>query len=192
MQELLGLSQRQYDLITTAAIGDKSHWGFDATGDLTQLRKVSEVMLRARLSFAELQDLLESSVVNPGHTIAVDMKNCCDPALMVFTGSDSNLYIFLDRLHRYVRLWRALGWDTKVLDCALNPTLSASPVLNESSVIMLAHFIATFAKLTKEQTSPLEFVDANWPVNTNGVVFANLGRVDSDVADVIVLLSIGK
>lgn len=150
MQELLGLSHRQYELITTEAVGNKRHWGLDARADLVQLRKVSEVMRRARVSFAELQVLMDCAVVNPGRTYAIDMQDCCDPALMLITGMDNGFPGLLDRLHRFVRLWRVLGWDANTLDGALNPMLSATPALNEDSLITLAHFMAISRLLNVE------------------------------------------
>lgn len=52
-----------------------------------------------------------------------------------------------------------------------------------------------FARLTKNQTSPVSFTDvaiANWPIIRNGVTFAKIESVDSNITDVIVLLEVGK
>lgn len=161
LQELLGLSLRQYELIKTEAVGNKSHWSVDATGELVLLRKVSEVLQRARLSFAELQGLLESTIVNPGKVFTIDMRNGCDPALMVLAGSDSGFPGLLDRLHRYVRLWRALDWDSKTVDRALNPTQSSTAILNENSLLTLAHLIATSRLLNIQVVSLCDWFSAN-------------------------------
>lgn len=161
LQELLGLSLRQYELIKTEAVGNKSHWGVDATGELPLLRKVSEILQRARLSFAELQGLLESTIVNPGKAFTIDMRNGCDPALMVLAGSDSGFPSLLDRLHRYVRLWRALDWDSKTLDRALNPTQSSPAILNENSLLTLAHLTATSRLLNVQVVSLCDWFSTN-------------------------------
>lgn len=161
LQELLGLSLRQYELIKTEAVGNKSYWGVDATSELVLLRKVSEVLQRARLSFVELQNLLESTIVNPGKVFTIDMRNGCDPALMVLAGSDSGFPGLLDRLHRYVRLWRALDWDSKTLDRALNPTQSSTVNLNENSLLTLAHLMATSRLLNVQVARLCDWFSAN-------------------------------
>jgi len=108
---------------------------------LDVLRRVPELMKRANLSFAELAQALNTRFLNPlrfnDSATGVDIKfpgtDCeverAEIQLRGHEGSwaridDATLTAMLDKMHRFVRLWRKLGWSMKELDqtiTALNP-----------------------------------------------------------------------
>ena len=143
LQELLRMTATEWTLIATAgtSIGDpKTYWGTTNLGGLSQV----EAFLQATgLLATDLPNLLSSDFVNPvrssGRTIGLATNATCDPSSQdsQLTGLDSNA---LDRICRFVRLWRRLGWTMSDLDAAIaalgadlaNP--AAPPQLNASSL----------------------------------------------------------
>ncbi|GAA4235106.1 hypothetical protein GCM10022254_41620 [Actinomadura meridiana] len=78
-------------------------------GLVNDLAQVRHMLDTADLRYAELVEVLDTRFVNPGGTIQItstDPKYPCDTNLMVLQGLD---FYALDRLHRFVRLQRALA-----------------------------------------------------------------------------------
>lgn len=81
------------------------------------LARVPEFLRRAGISYLELLDLLETRFVNPSQNqnerLAVSISGC-DLTTAVILHLDDNSA--LQRLHRFIRLWRKSGWEIKQLD----------------------------------------------------------------------------
>src|SRR5436305_7892717 len=75
-------------------------------------------MARARLTHAQRTQHLISHFVNPGKAITLTCHpaDSCDLGAMTADGLTPDA---LDRLHRFVRLQRKLGWDAYDLDAAI-------------------------------------------------------------------------
>lgn len=117
-------------------------WGFDSdtvqVPDPTQsggaplsgpwpqvVARVAVLLARSRLDYAALLQLLDTRFVNPPagtgrqlalRAIAGAPVDSCDPGRLTITGLDAAA---LGRLHRFVRLQRALDWSARDLDRAL-------------------------------------------------------------------------
>jgi hypothetical protein len=109
-------------------------WGFkapkvpaDTQAWIKQLRAVPEFLERSRLSFQELLELLSMKFVNPDGTLTVTPDSTCDLKAIRIPALSKDA---LDRTHRFLRLWRKLGWTMRELDqtiTALAPTLLPAP-----------------------------------------------------------------
>ena len=82
------------------------------------LSTVRTLLDRGGMRFAELPELLDTRFVNPGRVLRIDVVPAtpADTTVMTVAGLDTGA---LDRLHRFVRLKRALGWTAARLDRAI-------------------------------------------------------------------------
>jgi hypothetical protein len=140
-REQLGLSKGEAEAILTSRSGDElwrtwglrpagnSSWSvFDTYSDAERLalpldrsgegllQSVSVVLQQARLRFVELQAFLAAPFVHGGKTLNLEPMTECDPTKIWIKGIDAEM---LDRLHRMIRLWRALGWPIWEVDLVL-------------------------------------------------------------------------
>ncbi|MBS0150492.1 MAG: peptidoglycan-binding protein [Nitrospira sp.] len=123
--ERLRLSSAQWRIVTGA--DNRPVWKFWGYGSenpkgmnfKSDLAVVSKFLDRADCEYEELLDLLHSRVANPNHiSIVGDACNTDDLTLETVTDSD------LDKMQRFLRLWRNRGWSILNMDkvlYALNP-----------------------------------------------------------------------
>jgi len=98
----------------------------DPTGTLTLgwlqvLQRVRLFLDRSGLSYQELEELLRLKFINPGGALRIAAiegadANTCDTALLEIRGLDEAA---AGRIHRFLRLWRKLGWTMRELDKAI-------------------------------------------------------------------------
>ena len=156
-QERLGLTPGDAGLITTPKADDAlwSAWGLRRTGnewtvadasagaDVTGspfvvLARLSVVLRQARVSHPELLDLLGSRFVLGGGTAPSTLPaNECRPSVMRLEPVDAGLF---DRLHRFVRLRRALGWSVADLDVTLRGLLVGGEITTRT-LLALSHLV---------------------------------------------------
>ncbi|WP_063043904.1 Tc toxin subunit A-related protein [Nocardia pseudovaccinii] len=94
-------------------------WGRPATADLLhELDTVRKILDAGSMRYAELTRLLETRFVNPTGALKISPTPAepYNTDKMVLTGLDIGA---LDRIHRFVRLQRALGWPAAQLDRAI-------------------------------------------------------------------------
>jgi hypothetical protein len=126
--ESLGLTEVQRKIITGTHADSGApwkFWGYDPAGAWTNdLKNVRTFLDKAGLRYEELDELLKRVTLNPGRLIKIESSDPHDP----FTCDTNKLEITfpagtaanaLDRIHRFVRLQRALGWSCRELDKAL-------------------------------------------------------------------------
>jgi len=136
--EYLRLTLRDRAIITGSADEEtREFWGLGepAWNTLLSDRRVPVVLQQSGLSYDELTTLLEVSFINPGGTMRVQFEqpDCnIDRATLVNLSGDA-----LDRMHRFVRLQRKLGWDAHELGITLE-RLGATD-LNDDLLIHLSH-----------------------------------------------------
>lgn len=89
------------------------------------VKNVRRILDAGQLRYAELAELLTTRFVNPTGSVSiveivsepgVEPEHPCDTNYLELQGLD--VYT-LDRLHRFVRLWRASGWSAVELDQVL-------------------------------------------------------------------------
>src|SRR6266566_4768867 len=135
--EALGLSAMEADIITagTLAAGNHSwdYWGLAQNGNnivdpydptktiagtwIDVLAQARVLLSRANLTYQELTHLLNTFFMNHDGTVTIvcDPPDSCDIATMTTSGLTQDK---LDRMHRFVRLWRRLRWNIYDLDLA--------------------------------------------------------------------------
>ena len=141
--ERLGLVPGQYKVIIRKGPAGDAVWpyyGYEAEADLEALVRVPEFLHRTGLELDELTALLETRFVNPNlyseDETTQDQKvikirfpefpeDSCDVSKMELLNLEwllgpNSKHHWLDRIHRFVRLWRALGWTTRDLDSAIH------------------------------------------------------------------------
>jgi hypothetical protein len=136
--EVLGLSTTQAKIIegSSSAGWDLSeYYGYASGSGLLNLNSVPEFLQRTGLDLNDLLELLKTRFVNPHRLvsfgrIAITFANwpddACDVSKMTFVNLEPSggaeppeSHRNLDRIHRFVRLWRVLGWTMADLDRAL-------------------------------------------------------------------------
>ena len=167
-REALGLSELQADIITGGplAAGYQSwdYWGLqqaantitdpaDPTKTVTGtwidvLSQVRVLLARASLDYTDLARLLNTVFINADGavTITASPPDSCDVNTMTLSGLTQDV---LDRLHRFVRLWRCLGWDPYDLDNAITTMQSTTaPGLPQLSPQFLRQTACAAAAMT--------------------------------------------
>lgn len=174
-REVLGLSEAETKLITTSATPSRlwELWGLkvennravihDASIDepvsdtpLNLLARISILLQQSRLSFVELQHVLQTQFVAAAsqQTVSITPLTECRPSKMKLTDLTEG---HLDRLHRFVRLWRRLGWRVHELDLAI---AAVQPGANDFSETLrrLSHL----KRLHEKLRLPVEVIACWW------------------------------
>lgn len=97
----------------------REFWGYQPTDKADFVKELSAVPLfleRSRLGFSELLELLALRFVNPSRAMRVVPETSCHLNEMTIAALDE---LALDRAHRFLRLWRKLGWTMRELDQAI-------------------------------------------------------------------------
>ncbi len=133
-------------------------WGYSAAGTwVNDLKKVRTLLDKAGLSYADLLELLKLKEINPAGTLTITSSDPNDPLtcdteklqIAALTQAD------LGRIVRFVRLWRALGWEARDLDKAITALRPAS--LDDDFLQTLAHVDELRRKLKLPVTRALGF-----------------------------------
>ncbi len=124
---------------------------------LDALAQVRVMLARAGLSYAELIAVLETRFVNPGAAITivsadVNDSTTCDTGKLVLHGLAATA---ADRLHRFVRLWRRLGWTAREVDRAVSAFGGAIDA-------SLVRHLAQVARLRAITSLPVDAILAFW------------------------------
>ncbi|MEA5461682.1 neuraminidase-like domain-containing protein [Arcicella sp. LKC2W] len=143
----LGINETERKIITGTLVGKQSwdFWGLLQNGnnlphpstptDITTnirgtwtavLQNVSLMLHRTGLTYKELLQLLDLKFINPTQSIKINDNidvnaSNCDTTKFVIIGLTPNA---LDRIHRFIRLWRRLGismWELDMLLPDMNP-----------------------------------------------------------------------
>ncbi|WP_308636277.1 Tc toxin subunit A-related protein [Paenibacillus silvisoli] len=139
--EYFGMSTHEAKLITTKeSANDKltSYWGFDAS--LANI-SVAEFMRKSRLDYAQLLDLLAVRWINPSgdaNPLVIERPNATcntEEQKLVHLTVDR-----LDKLHRFLRLWRRTGWAMWELDLLLRSTAIGNGRIDLAALSALKSF----------------------------------------------------
>ena len=151
--EYLGLSPKEWqivvrrDLKTTARFWDFAPNPAAPAGWIDQLRRVSTFLDRSGLSYAALLELLDTDFIDPAHTLRISPNGECDPDKLTIVGLSLTA---LEKIHRFVRLARKLGWSFRDLDrsiAAFKPVIPGDLNLIEVLLVQLSHVARLHAEL---------------------------------------------
>jgi hypothetical protein len=133
--EGLGMSPLEWDIIAGQTQPPRSAaalWGLTVDQGLTPgqvlqtaLTQVSDLLARARptfaadgMDFADLADLLRTAFVQQPEGLGIFFEgSACDTSKASLQGLAVGHHP--DRMHRFIRLWRRLGWSAPDLDRAI-------------------------------------------------------------------------
>jgi peptidoglycan hydrolase-like protein with peptidoglycan-binding domain len=163
--ERFGLSGAEREIVVGAATNPpEEFWGSATVADLSTVR---ELLDRSGLDFAELEAALGTWFVNPTKslTISAEPVDTCDTTKLRVEGFTEDV---LSRTHRFLRLWRKLGWTMPEVDKALRAFAPASdpdtPALTDEILIRLGHLATLRSRLQISVTQTL----ALWgPIDTS-------------------------
>jgi len=144
--EVLGLSPTEWDVIAgkplTPALPMSQYWGLiDSPTWFATLSNVATLLGRAAptgeaaMAYDELEDLLRTDFVQqPGQELGLSFAGpSCDTTTATLVGLTE---AHLDRIHRFVRLRRRLGWSAATLDRAI--TVLGGGALAEATLLQIA------------------------------------------------------
>lgn len=153
--EVLGLSSIEWDVISGKALdpprSSQDFWGMSGEGNwATRLAKVSLLLDRAtapleeqRMGFDELAELLRADFVQEPGAIGVWFDgSTCDTTKAKLIGLQATN---LDRLHRFIRLQRCLGWKVEELNRAIG--VLGDDGLDEPFLVKLSHILRLAAEV---------------------------------------------
>jgi hypothetical protein len=108
-------------------------------GWLQSLAWVRQVLRRSGMEYEELVRVLGCTFVNPGMTVRITSADpnepaTCDTTKLTLTNLTAAI---ADRLARFVRLWRKLGWEAEELDRVLVALCGGD--LNNAAIVKLSH-----------------------------------------------------
>ncbi len=135
--EFFGISVHEAGLISIpkeAASDQDGYWGFDSTRASIP---VLEVMERTKMSYLQLQLLLQCSWITPEGDPQVHLTRPATSADLNLQTLDAVTPRVLDRMHRFLRLSRHTPWDRWELDLLLRADRIGAGALNGDALVAL-------------------------------------------------------
>ncbi|MEA2163477.1 MAG: hypothetical protein QOK37_1604 [Thermoanaerobaculia bacterium] len=168
--ERLGLTDTERRIIVDASLVTphlpEDFWG---GASVTALSTVQELLDKSALTYVELEALIATWFINPTATLVISAR----PGEPVATCALAKLQIDgltqdgLSRIHRFVRLWRKLGWSMGEVDQSIRafaPETDA-PSLTDEILVRLDHLSAARSRLRLSIAQTLSL----WkPIDTSG------------------------
>ena len=113
--------------------------------------KVRKFLDASGLAYSDLAELLKLRLINPDGALKIESgdpedPHTCDTNKLVIAGLTA---AHLDRIHRFVRLWRKLGWTMRDLDIALQALQTGG--ITPDAITMLGA-IEALRKTLKQKT----------------------------------------
>ncbi len=139
--ERLAMTLQEWQILTGELGATRGEfWGTQPTDH------VQAILEGSGLSFAELDDVLSTWFVNPEGDLRIEPPIGCNPESLTVTGLNDAA---LSRIHRFVRLWRKLGWTIHEVDKYLRSQTpdGDAPQLTNEIVVRLAHATEVIATL---------------------------------------------
>ncbi len=179
IREVLGLSEAEASLIAPPPTHQPTdadifgNWGLSSTAagiwdaeagkdvrgaPLDLLKTVSIMLQQSRLEFEELEAVLMTRFVQ-GSTgpLGIEPSTTCKPGEMKLPDLKP---AHLDRIHRFVRLQRRLGWSTQDLDSAICLMTDNAP-LDGDALLRLAQIVRLHELLKQPITKIIMWWDSS-------------------------------
>ncbi|MEM8999770.1 MAG: neuraminidase-like domain-containing protein [Bacteroidota bacterium] len=138
------------DIILQAAPGDQFElWGEGSNADLlNKIKNVKTFLGVTGLKYNELLTLLDLAYINPDGVLQIDhLDPTCDTDKKEIKPLDVSV---LDRINRFLRLWRKLGWELWEVDMVIRHTHIGNGSLNEAFLVNLMYLVELKHKLGKK------------------------------------------
>ena len=127
----------QYDLIVYDSFQSKK---ITAEQSFQLFQTVSIVMQQAKIEYTELKSLLISKFINQDN-VFISNSQTCSPTEMILRNADNDnsvLDALCDRMHRFIRLWRVLGWSIPQIEQAIMSDKIGAGKIDEDCILHLA------------------------------------------------------
>jgi hypothetical protein len=182
--ESLGISPEEHEILTQTDLTGKAIasppalsalYGYhDPKVNLTgELKAAHEFLRVASISYEELAQLVSTHFLNPGQAITLDVPKDADPCDLentTITIPDKGSS-FLQRAHRFIRLWKKLGWGIPDLDKAIH-ALGALDI-DDAFLVKISHV----KRLQADLNLPLNVLLSFWSdIDVEGRGSLYLGR----------------
>lgn len=119
----------------TTTAGQAVYWSTGALPLLPTLQEVDVFLKKSGLSYVDLQQLLNQSFVNPGNNLFIQhLDNTCDTAKKIIANLDEAA---LDRMHRFLRLYRKAGVSMDNLNSMIMYTALGNQQLNDATLVVI-------------------------------------------------------
>lgn len=186
-RDTLGLTSKAWDVIVDNSLSHvPEDWGDGLGWPNADFADVRSFLDRSGLTYSELTDLLDTRYINPNpasRDVDIEPLGSCDIGEMSLTGITDIAGVLraqgrriLSRIHRFVRLWRTLGWTMRELDtsiCAL-----AAPDLDQTFLLRLSDLRRVQTRLAVPLAQVLSLyadLDTDGPDALYNVVFRSPG-----------------
>lgn len=137
--ERLKMTLHEEDLVTNANFVTKEV-AWNITSPETNVAPVQAFLQAASLTYESLLELIQVAFVQGGLNISIQgISDTCDTTVQSLAPSPLDLS-FLDRAHRFLRLWRRTGYKMWELDLLLNAPTVGNGALNASTLVALQSF----------------------------------------------------
>ncbi len=132
--EYLGLSPKEKEIVITPDVaGQNQYWG-----GLIDIDKVSVFLNKSQLEYKQLEELLRLEFINPEmDSKIVHSDTTCDTETKKISGLTNEK---LDRINRFLRLNRKIGWQLWELDRVLMNNKIGSGVISNTFLVQLKNF----------------------------------------------------
>jgi hypothetical protein len=134
-------------------VGQQVIWGEEGNAAwLTDVALVQNFLNKTRLEYNDLLRLLDLTFINPDGAIVINHQDgSCDLDKKDLLNLDETN---LDRIHRFLRLWRKLdGWKMWELDLLIRHAAIGANSLDETFLINLMHFVELKKRLGSKATT---------------------------------------
>jgi hypothetical protein len=145
--EQLDIADGERKLIGTAdAANQNVYWNTGATDPTTLVNVVDTFLTRTELAYADLEQLLALSFINPSNNLFIQhLDSTCDTQQKKIANLDAPA---LDRIHRFLRLLHRLGWNTTSLNEAVEaPRLGNGQITDDPFLVRVADLLTLQAGL---------------------------------------------
>jgi len=173
--EYLKISLEERDALTSGAAHRLYGYGDDRLDWKDSLASVQEFQQRTALSYGDLTELLKTRFINPapglrapGAIVIFAPNEKCDPRERRLRHQDGSPVVLLewDKLQRFIRLWRKLGWTIHDVDRMLTALgMSTAAEVNDDFLIRLGQAV----RLQRDLNLPLAETLSFWnKIDTHG------------------------
>lgn len=132
--DALGISEEERKLIVNPdPDGQHVYWNAGALSVVDEMKVVDTFLTKSGLTYEQLLELLRQSWINPSDSLFIQhLDNTGDTQKKNIASLDADA---LDRLHRFLRLWRRTGWSMAALNQAVTyPRLGKRELNNDCLV----------------------------------------------------------
>lgn len=156
--EALGITDAERQLICTAdPANQNTYWNTGTTPAADVMKVVDTFVTRTGLTYAQVEQLLALEWVNPGGVLFIrHLDETCDLTKKEIQNLDAPA---LDRIHRFLRLWKKAGWTMEALDRVIRAPLLGNGTLDDTCLVLVQQITQLVAQLRLSADEVCTFYD---------------------------------